>query len=248
MTISVTGTVGLWLLAAISGADPGQESKGAAGCIPVVRSAAENLGIVDLSGWTSSGRCNVPSEQADPPARGRIVPCGAPPSVSLSADGEPLRPGEPAALLLEVLDQPGNSALEGSIFDGRECPVVGGHPHDPLCSGCVARSSRQSDFVNAVRRLAAEGGARSTASPNRYAEWASPLAPEPHGQSAKAVWALRRSAVQLEAVANLLEEADQFDAADSLRGMAQDLRLSARGMGKFNEGPAANEAALGNSF
>ncbi len=123
----------------------------------------------------------------------------APPSA------QPLRPGEPAQVILDTQKRIGKSVLEGTEF--------GGSPE------LLIQWIRALDEENRLRQAALDEGTRTqlTAVPD-----------EECVTQRSQVEALRTACHELGEVADLLEEQNLFDAADSIRGFADVLRRQSR--------------------
>jgi hypothetical protein len=135
------------------------------------------------------------------------------------ATAEPLRSGEPAQVILETKKRLGKSVLEGTEF--------GGSP-DLL--------------IHWIRLLDEEHQRAAALDESLRAEpIATPDADQPVSARSQ-VDALREASRRLQDAADLLEDQNLFDSADSLRQLADEVRRQARE--KVSEiGPASDNAA-----
>lgn len=118
----------------------------------------------------------------------------------------PLRAGEPAQVILDTQKRLGKSVTDGTEF--------GGSPE------LLIQWIRILDEENRRRQLAMEEADRE----EPLVPLGDDLSAKPHAQ----VEALRQASRQLQEAADLLEEQNLFEAADSLRGFADVLRHQSR--------------------
>ncbi|HVX14451.1 MAG TPA: hypothetical protein VHC22_24910 [Pirellulales bacterium] len=120
-------------------------------------------------------------------------------------NAQALRPGEPAQVILDTQKRIGKSVLEGTEF--------GGSPD------LLIQWIRTLDEENRLRQAALDDGTRAQLTV---------VADEDRVTQRSQVDALRAACHELGQVADMLEEQNLFDAADSIRGFADVLRRQSR--------------------
>jgi hypothetical protein len=182
------------------------------------------LAIADESQRAPSRAIPLEAPAADAPETKTAAPSTAQPDL-----GSPPPPGsaearadEATKVVLEMLDRHG-SVLDGSLYQADEIEWEQGSP--PLSTReVIARFIRTWEAENAPSP-AYDLPFSGEESDQRGA---SPASESPAPPAAASVAALREVCRQLEAAANLLEEADCYDRADQIRDLAQQIRCDAR--------------------